>query len=70
MSDEWRDTDRPDNLFKPVDDDRDYGAHGNFDARASDDSMYWQLDRHRGVAAGAVAAIAAMVGFGLLRSRH
>jgi hypothetical protein len=34
QTDEPVDPDRPDNLFAPVDDDRDFGAHGIFDARA------------------------------------
>ncbi|GHO70913.1 hypothetical protein KSC_098050 [Ktedonobacter sp. SOSP1-52] len=40
---------RPNNLWAPVDEDRDYGAHGDFDDRAKKRS--WQLwaDTHRGM---------------------
>lgn len=40
---------RPDNIWKPVDDDRDYGAHGTFDRQAR--SKSWQLwaDTHIGL---------------------
>jgi short-subunit dehydrogenase len=34
QTDEPEDRARPDNLWKPVDDERDFGAHGRFDARA------------------------------------
>jgi NAD(P)-dependent dehydrogenase (short-subunit alcohol dehydrogenase family) len=55
---------RPDNLWQPLDEDVDHGAHGAFDDRAK--SFSWQLwaDTHRGVlAAGAVGA--AIVGTAL-----
>jgi len=50
--------DRPNNLWHPVDDERDYGAHGRFDSQAKDRS--WQLwaDTHRG--------LLALIGTGLL----
>lgn len=57
------DHDRPDNLWAPVDQERDYGAHGAFDDEARKKS--WQLwaNTHRGlvslVASGVVGAIAA-----------
>jgi short-subunit dehydrogenase len=40
MTDEPEDPDRPHNLWAPVDADRDFGAHGRFDARARETS--WQ----------------------------
>ena len=59
-------TDRADNLYQPVDDQRDFGAHGDFDYRARDFS--WQLwaSQNRGW-----LALAGLIGlFGcLLRGR-
>lgn len=56
------DANRPDNLFRPVDDDRDFGAHGEFDARARGQSWQFWANKHRrwlAVAAGVVGALAA-----------
>lgn len=59
------DPDRPNNLWAPVDDKSDYGAHGAFDNRASGKS--WQLwaDTHRGLlsllASGLAGAIAGVL---------
>ncbi|WP_082376488.1 SDR family oxidoreductase [Nocardiopsis sp. NRRL B-16309] len=51
---------RPDNLFRPLDDDRDHGAHGVFDDEARSRSVQEQLNRRRlGVTAAAVGACAA-----------
>lgn len=50
--------DRRDNLNQPVDDEVDFGAHGDFDGRAHPQSIQARADRHRewialaGVAAG------------------
>ncbi len=73
MTDEPEDPHRPDNLFEPVDRDRDFGAHGRFDDRARDSS--WQLwaDLNRGklaLAGGGLAglALAALVARRLGRS--
>jgi hypothetical protein len=50
---------RPDNLFNPVDEFEDFGAHGRFDARARDHSWQLWLTEHRGpVLAGVLALIA------------
>jgi len=50
---------RPDNLFAPVDDERDFGPHGRFTARARPHSFQtWLTERRRMVAAAAVATIA------------
>jgi NAD(P)-dependent dehydrogenase (short-subunit alcohol dehydrogenase family) len=52
--------DRRDNLSHPVDDARDFGAHGRFDARAHNYSWQVWLTEHRGaVAAGVLALLAA-----------
>ena len=54
--------DRPHNLWEPVDAERDYGAHGDFDDRAHATSPQWWLTTHRGlVALGAGLAGAAAV---------
>jgi NAD(P)-dependent dehydrogenase (short-subunit alcohol dehydrogenase family) len=50
---------RPDNLFAPVDDERDFGPHGRFTAQARPHSFQtWLTERRRIVAAAAVATIA------------
>jgi NAD(P)-dependent dehydrogenase (short-subunit alcohol dehydrogenase family) len=58
---------RPNNLWHPVDDDHDYGAHGAFDKRARKNS--WQLwaDTHRGFLALLGTGIASIVAAVLLR---
>jgi NAD(P)-dependent dehydrogenase (short-subunit alcohol dehydrogenase family) len=62
---EPEDPNRPHNLWEPIDENRDYGAHGAFDDRAREKS--WQLwaDTHRGWLAlagtGIVGVIAALL---------
>lgn len=57
---------RPDNLWEPVDVDRDYGAHGRFDARAHPRAPQWWATTHRrAVVAASVVATAAAVAVGL-----
>jgi hypothetical protein len=61
MTNEPEDPARPDNLWRPVDDKADHGAHGTFDGRSRDSS--WQLwaDMNRGwlaLAAGGLAGVA------------
>ncbi len=62
QTDEPRDPDRPHNLWEPVDDTEDYGAHGSFDARASTWSPQLWASKHRGwlAAAGLSVASAAL----------
>jgi NAD(P)-dependent dehydrogenase (short-subunit alcohol dehydrogenase family) len=58
---------RRQNLEQPVDDDRDFGAHGDFDARSTPHSYQLWLDQRRDwiVLAGAVGAVgAALTGGG------
>jgi short-subunit dehydrogenase len=51
---------RPDNLWHPVDDERDFGAHGRFGSRARKRSSQTWLTEHRAAAiAGALGAAAA-----------
>jgi NAD(P)-dependent dehydrogenase (short-subunit alcohol dehydrogenase family) len=60
---------RRDNLYAPVDDGRDFGAHGDFDTRAHDFSLQLWASRNRGWLAAAGAA--GLVGYLLLgRERH
>ena len=54
---------RPNNIWEPVDEERDYGAHGAFDSRAHRKSWQLWLDTHPGALALAGAAgLAAFVG--------
>lgn len=50
--------DRPDNLWRPVDDIRDFGAHGRFGRRARHSSWQLWLTENRGTIAAASAAVA------------
>jgi NAD(P)-dependent dehydrogenase (short-subunit alcohol dehydrogenase family) len=70
QTDEPENPDRPHNLWEPVDEEVDFGAHGRFDARAQDSS--WQLwaTQHRGRLWAAAAALGAGVAAALrLRGR-
>lgn len=53
---------RPDNLWEPVDDEKDFGAHGKFDSRATSQSPQLWTSMHRGW----VAAAALLLGGALL----
>ena len=59
------DPDRPDNLWHPVDHERDFGAHGRFGARAQQRSWQTWVTEHR--AAAILAALAATATFGATR---
>ena len=54
--DEAEDPNRPGNLWEPVDDSKDLGAHGVFDAQAKSWSAQWSLNKRRGwlIAGGTV----------------
>ena len=56
---------REDNVFEPLDDAEDYGAHGDFDERSLGRSYQWWANTHRGwlIAAG----VATLAGTALLR---
>ena len=56
------DPNRRSNLWEPVDDTGDYGAHGSFDARAHAQSPQWWVTTHRRALAGIAAAALAAVG--------
>ena len=62
---EPEDPNRPDNLWAPVDDNRDFGAHGRFDATARSTSWELVVSKHR--RAFAAAAVALMAGLFLIR---
>ena len=68
QTDEPEDPNRPHNLWTPVDEDRDFGAHGRFGARARTKS--WQLwaTQHRRTL-GASAMAAGLVGIAAVVSR-
>jgi hypothetical protein len=53
------DPNRPHNLWEPVDEDRDFGAHGKFDARAHSHSPQLWTNTHLGLALAGAGAIGA-----------
>jgi hypothetical protein len=57
---------RPHNLWVPVDDARDFGAHGRFDTRARSSSWELVVSKHR---LGVAAAAAVVLGTGLFLFR-
>lgn len=62
QTDEPVSPDRRDNLWEPVDDERDHGAHGSFDTRASTWSAQLWANKNRGwLALGAATLIGAAV---------
>jgi NAD(P)-dependent dehydrogenase (short-subunit alcohol dehydrogenase family) len=50
---------RPDNLWAPVDEERDFGAHGRFDGRARSASWELMFSKHRRAFATAAAVVVA-----------
>jgi NAD(P)-dependent dehydrogenase (short-subunit alcohol dehydrogenase family) len=69
QTDEPEAPDRPDNLFDPVDTERDHGAHGRFDQRAHARSAQLWLSQHHGLV-GAVAGAAASASIVAAASRR
>jgi NAD(P)-dependent dehydrogenase (short-subunit alcohol dehydrogenase family) len=63
------DPERPHNLWTPVDADRDFGAHGRFDARASDRSWQLWMTRHRRSIALATLTLGTFIGATILTRR-
>ena len=54
---------RPANLWHPVDEDLDFGAHGVFDDRSHPSSIQWWLTAHRGATcAGAALLLTTLFG--------
>ena len=64
QTDEPETPDRPHNLWEPLDQERDFGAHGRFDARARDASWQFWLTKHRlaVMTVATVAGVLALVG--------
>jgi NAD(P)-dependent dehydrogenase (short-subunit alcohol dehydrogenase family) len=61
---------RPDNLWEPVDSEKDFGAHGKFDRRATSHSPQLWTSMHRGwLAVGAALLVGATIGV-FLNSRN
>jgi len=57
------------NLWQPVDDVEDKGAHGAFDARATSRSWELMASKHKGVVAAALMGAAVLGAVGIWRSR-
>jgi hypothetical protein len=55
---EPEDPNRPHNLWTPVDDGRDFGAHGRFDAAARSSSWEFEISKHRRALAAAAFVLA------------
>jgi short-subunit dehydrogenase len=70
QTDRPKSPDRQNNLWAPVDDDRDYGAHGDFDARARDSATQWWLTTHRGWVAAASALVVCAAGAAITSLRR
>lgn len=62
LTSEPHDPRRPGNLYEPLDRDRDMGAHGRFDNKATDGSLQLWANMHRGWLALAGAGIAVAIG--------
>jgi NAD(P)-dependent dehydrogenase (short-subunit alcohol dehydrogenase family) len=69
QTDQPEDPDRPFNLWQPVDQESDHGAHGRFDDKAHPRSAQWWWTTHRAVMA-AGAAVAGGLGIGLAARRR
>ena len=52
---------RPDNLWEPVDANKDFGAHGSFDSRAADHSPQLWTSMHRGWILGGLLALGGLL---------
>ena len=69
QTDEAIGPDRPSNLWEPVDEQDDHGAHGVFDDRAHARSPQWWLTSHRRPVIGsALAGVGSLVGWALAHS--
>ena len=70
QTDRPADPDRPANLWQPVDEDADFGAHGEFDARSHARSAQWWLTAHRRLLWGVGTLLAAGAGAASRRRGH
>jgi hypothetical protein len=55
------DPNRPNNLWSPVDEDQDYGAHGAFDDRARATSLQLWTDTHRNMLAVLISSLVSVI---------
>jgi NAD(P)-dependent dehydrogenase (short-subunit alcohol dehydrogenase family) len=62
QTDEPRDPDQPVNLWEPADAEKDFGAHGVFDAKSTDSSVQMWASQHHGLVAALAAAGVAVIG--------
>jgi hypothetical protein len=69
QTNEPEDPNRPDNLWKAVDEENDHGAHGSFDARASNQSPQLWTTMHRNWMVAGLFLLAASAIGGWLSSR-
>jgi NAD(P)-dependent dehydrogenase (short-subunit alcohol dehydrogenase family) len=60
QTDRARDADQPRNLWEPADEDADFGAHGDFDARSARRSPQVWASQHHGLLAAAGVGLAAL----------
>jgi len=67
LTDEPEDPDREHNLWEPVDDTTDHGAHGDFDDRARERSAQLWAATNRGTALSTALAVVVLVGAALAR---
>jgi len=70
QTDQPADPNRPDNLWQPVDEQRDFGAHGSFDARSRRRSCQLWLDTHPGLVALLGATLAGVTSIAFYQRRH
>jgi short-subunit dehydrogenase len=61
MLDQKVDVNRPSNLWEPVDDDKDFGAHGDFDKQAVKESWHLKINKHKEVFIPAVTAVVVLI---------
>lgn len=69
QTDRPRDPDRPSNLWHPVDDERDFGAHGEFDEQARSTTTQLWASRHKRMLALGGAMLAGVVAGSIARVR-
>jgi NAD(P)-dependent dehydrogenase (short-subunit alcohol dehydrogenase family) len=62
QTDEPRDPDQPVNLWEPADAEKDFGAHGVFDAKSTDSSVQMWASQHHGLVTALAAAGVAVIG--------
>ncbi len=69
LTPELEQPDRPDNLYEPLDDEVDHGAHGRFHNTRPRSRNYWANIHRRGLAAAAAAVAGGLVAGGLRARR-